>query len=185
MPEWAWIVIIVAAVVVLALIVWAAWTRRRTTMLRDRFGPEYERVVEERGDRREAERELIARREHRERLDIRPLPQDLRRQYAERWEATQAKFVDSPALAVTEADVLVQSVMRDRGYPIDDADERMADLSVDHPDVIDHFRSASGVATAARQGKATTEDLRQAMVQYRELFARLLGEDESAIRRTA
>jgi hypothetical protein len=178
MPVWAWILIAVVVVAAITLALWVAATRRRSASLRERFGPEYDRVVEDRGDRRHAERELIARREHRESLDVRPLSPEARRSYAERWEVTQAKFVDSPALAVAEADVLVQSVMRDRGYPIDDADQRMADVSVDHPDVMDDFRSASGIAEQSRRGRASTEDLRRAMVHYRALFDRLLADDE-------
>ena len=185
MPLWAWIVIAIAIVVVLALVGWAAARRRRTATLRDRFGNEYDRVVQERGDRRAAEQELAARRAHRESLDIHPLTSSAQREYADRWKTTQATFVDSPSLAVTEADVLVQSVMRDRGYPISDAKERMADVSVDHPEVMDHFRSAGRIAGRARDGQATTEDLRQAMVHYRELFARLLTDDESPARRSA
>jgi hypothetical protein len=186
MPTWAWILIAVAVLAVIAIVAWAAWSRHRTTRLRDSFGPEYDHTVDERGDRREAERDLMERRRHRESLDVRPLEPEARRRYEERWQGTQATFVDSPALAISEADVLVQSVMRDRGYPIDDADRRMADVSVDHPDVMDRFRSASAVATASRQAGASTEDLRRAMVDYRELFGRLLADDgEAGTRRTA
>jgi hypothetical protein len=117
------------------------------------------------------------RREHRASLDVRPLAPETRRTYVERWESTQARFVDAPSLAVTEADVLVRSVMRDRGYPVEDPAQRMADVSVDHPDVMDRFRAATAIAAAARDDRASTEDLRQAMVDYRELFGRLLADE--------
>ena len=186
MPEWAWILIVVAAIAIAAAIGWFLWSRSRTSALRQRFGPEYDHVLEQRGDRGDAERELIARREDRESLRIRPLTADARRDYAERWERTQATFVDSPALAVTEADVLVQMVMRDRGYPMDDRDRQMADVSVDHPEVMDRFRSAGRVAGMAREGRASTEDLREAMLHYRELFERLLApEEDKPTRRSA
>lgn len=186
MPEWAWIVIVLVVIAVLAAVAWVVWSRQRTRDLRQRFGPEYDHVVEERGDRSAAERELLERREHRESLRIRPLSGEARRDYAERWERTQATFVDSPALAVTEADVLVQQVLRDRGYPMDDPDQQMADVSVDHPDVMDRARSAGRIAGMAREGRASTEDLRQAMVHYRELFERLLApDDEDRSRQTA
>ncbi|HEX6331999.1 MAG TPA: hypothetical protein VF129_12045 [Actinomycetota bacterium] len=186
MPEWAWILIVVAIVGLVAAVAWFLWSRQRTQDLRRRFGPEYDRTVRERGDRSGAEHELIERREHRESLDIRSLSAGARRRYAERWEQTQATFVDSPALAVTEADVLVQQVLRDRGYPMDDPDLQMADVSVDHPDVMDRVRAAGRIAGEAREGRASTEDLRRAMVHYRELFQRLLAtEDQERRRRTA
>jgi hypothetical protein len=177
MPEWAWFVIVLVVIAVIALAAWAAMRKRRTQELQRQFGSEYDRVVGERGDRADAEEELVGRRERRESLDIRPLEPETRRRYAERWEATQAKFVDSPQLAITEADVLVQSVMRDRGYPVEDTDDRMAVVSVDHPEVMGHFRLATRVAVAARQERASTEDLRQAMVHYRSLFETLLGDE--------
>lgn len=178
MPGWAWIVIVLVVIAVLALAAWATIRKRRTRELQRQFGAEYDRVVGERGDRREAEAELAGRRERRESLDIRPLAPDARRRYADRWESTQAKFVDSPQLAVTEADVLVQSVMRDRGYPVEETGQRMELVSVDHPDVMDHFRAANRVAVAARQQRASTEDLREAMVHYRILFETLLRDEE-------
>jgi hypothetical protein len=186
MPAWAWALIVVGIVAIAALVAWAWWKAQRTRELRRRFGPEYDRLREERG-RRDAEQELLERRRHRESLEIRPLSPAARRDYAMRWETTQASFVDSPALAVTEADVLVQSVMRDRGYPVADTEQGVADLSVDHPDVMDRFRSANRIALQARERRATTEDLRQAMVHYRALFGRLLADEEprSGLERSA
>lgn len=176
MPTWAWIVIIVAVVlVVLALIGAAAARKRRTSQLREGFGPEYDRTVDRSGGRREAERELQERRERREELDIRELTPAARERYLESWRAVQVRFVDDPGSSVRDADRLVQDVMRDRGYPTDDFEQRAADVSVDHPHVVEHYRAAHGVWAANERGEATTEDLRQSVVHYRALFDELLG----------
>jgi hypothetical protein len=163
------IVIVVALLAVAGLLV---WRQRRSTQLRDGFGPEYDRVVAEHGDQRAAEAELRARRERRRRYDIKPLGAAARDRYAERWRATQAKFVDQPAAALTDADELLSAVMRDRGYPVDDFEQQAADVSVDHPDVVDHYRRAHAIH---RRRRASTEDLRQALVHYRALFDELLA----------
>lgn len=186
MDWWGWVIVIVVILAGLALVGWGAMQKRRSDALHERFGPEYERTVRERGGRRDAEAELTRREERRSTLDIKPLSEDARRDYAKRWERSQATFVDSPYMAIAEADVLVQSVMRDRGYPVLDSDQRMADVSVDHPDVMDHFRAATRIAASAREQTASTEELRQAMVHYRELFRRLLGEErDTPARRSA
>ena len=174
MPTWAWIVIVAAAVIVVAAIAWSAYNTRRRKSLQDRFGSEYDRTVADAPSRREAESELAERQKRREELEIRPLDQDVRDRYASEWHNTQAKFVDDPEAAVGEADRLIQQVMRDRGYPVDDFDQRAADLSVDHPEVISNYRAAHGISTANERGKASTEDLRTAMVHYRALFTELL-----------
>ncbi len=180
MPIWAWILIAVGAVVLVALVVGAALTRRRTSSLQQRFGPEYDRTVERRGGRRPAEAELTSRVERRERLQIRHLSPAAREQHLESWRQVQADFVDHPAGAVKRADQLVTSVMSERGYPMDDFERRADDISVDYPQVVERYRSAHGIADKNEEGEATTEDLRQAMKHYRALFEELLepAEDE-------
>jgi hypothetical protein len=177
MPAWLWVVIAVVVIAAIALAVWAAMRRRRTENLRRQFGPEYDRTVDETGGPRDAESELERRRRRREDLDIRPLAPDARRRYAEEWRILQARFVDDPAGAVAQADTLVTEVMRERGYPMDDFDQRAADVSVDHPEVVGDYRSAHDISTRSANGQADTEDLRQAMVHHRALFEQLLEED--------
>ncbi len=185
MPVWGWVLIAIGALVVIAAIALAVWTRRRTAHLQDRFGPEYERVVEERGKRWDAEGELRKRERRREELEIQPLSAVSRRRYLGAWEETQARFVDSPPAALIEADRLVTQVMRERGYPMDDFDQRAADISVDHPDLVERFRFAHDVSEATTRGERNTEDMRRAMVHYRALFDELLGESENGRRRRA
>jgi hypothetical protein len=173
MPTWAWILIAVG-VVVAAVLVFVALALQRTKRLRERFGPEYNRTVEQRGGRREGEAELASRVERRERLEIRPLAPESRERYVESWREVQAGFVDDPAAAVGDADRLVAKVMSERGYPMDDFEQRADDISVDHPQVVERYRSAHGIAAKNEEGKATTEDLRQALQHYRALFEELL-----------
>ena len=180
MPAWGWVIVVVMALAAVAFLALRVSRSRRTEGLRDRFGSEYDHVVDETGDRREAETELAARVERREALDIRSLTPEERQSYAEAWERAQATFVDSPQAAIVEADALVRSVMQARGYPVAETEQRMADLSVDHPDVMDHFRLGTAIAGEARDGRATTERLRQAMIHFRSLFGRLLAEDDPA-----
>lgn len=174
MPGWGWILIVVAAVVLIAIIAWVAARSRRSKQLQEGFGPEYERTVERSGDRRAAESELEARRERREELDIRALQPAARERYVSAWHQTQARFVDAPADALTEADSLLTSVMAERGYPMEDFDQRSADVSVDHPTVVENYRAAHAISTASGRGQASTEDMRQAMVHYRALFEELV-----------
>ena len=143
--------------------------------------------MESRGGRREAEAELGSRVERRERLEIRPLSPEARERYMESWRHVQANFVDDPGGAVTSADQLVGSVMRERGYPMDDFERRAEDISVDHPQVVERYRSAHGIARKNAAGQATTEDLRQAIQHYRALFDDLLepAEDQALGRETA
>jgi hypothetical protein len=169
-------VIALLALVVLVLVgvwVWIA-SRRRSERLQRRFGPEYDRTVETSGSRRSAESELVAREKRRGRLDIRPLEPEKRDDFARQWRDTQTRFVDEPGPAVEEADRLVAEVMRARGYPVEDFEQREADVSVDHATVVDNYRAAHGISLANRHGEANTEDLRQAMVHYRSLFEELL-----------
>lgn len=178
MPEWLWILIVVAALVVIGLIAWAVLARRRSEHLRERFGPEYDRTVSEQGGRRDAETELQRREEKRERLDIVPLSSESRERYLGSWREVQTGFVDEPTRALTEADRLVTDVMRERGYPMDEFDQRVADISVDHPQVVEHYREAHAIQLASENDETSTEDLRQAVVHYRALFEELLDERE-------
>jgi hypothetical protein len=177
MSAWLWVIIAVVVIAAAALAAWAAMRKRRTGILRQQFGPEYDRTVDETGDLREAESELERRRRRRADLDIQPIAPDARRRYADEWRAVQARFVDDPAAAVGEADTLVTNVMRDRGYPMDEFEQRAADVSVDHPQVVGDYRSAHDISTRVENGQAETEDLRQAMVHYRALFDTLLEAD--------
>lgn len=174
MPAWLVVLIVVVALAVLGVVVWLALSTRRTQKLQERFGPEYDRTAEDSGSKRKAEAELAAREERREHLNIRPLPDEARRRYADLWQTVQTQFVDSPAMAVSSADGLVGSVMADRGYPMDDFEQRAADVSVDHPTVVENYRSAHAISARAAAGDVTTEDLRQAMQHYRALFDELL-----------
>jgi hypothetical protein len=176
MPTWAWIVIIVvAALIVLAIVAAMAARRRRTSQLQEGFGPEYDRTVDNAGGRRQAERELQERRERRDALDIRELSPAARERHLESWKALQTRFVDDPGSSVRDADRLVRDVMRERGYPMDNFEQRASDVSVDHPHVVENYRAAHRVWAANERGEATTEDLRQSVVHYRALFDELLG----------
>jgi hypothetical protein len=170
------LVAILVVLVLLALLAFFAGRQRRSRKLQDTFGPEYERTVAETGDRKAAEAELVDRAERRAGFDIVPLEPEARTRYVEAWRHTQAQFVDEPAEATREADRLITSVMRDRGYPVDDFDQRAADLSVDHPQVVDDYRAAHAIAVRNDRSEASTEDLRQALVHYRSLFEELLEE---------
>jgi hypothetical protein len=171
------IVIIVAILVVVAIAGVVYDTRRRR--LRQRFGPEYDRLVEEKGSRTKAEAELANRQRRVAGLDIRPLDPAARARYAENWAAVQEHFVDSPQDAVLAAQRLVMTVMKERGYPTEGGDQVLADLSVDHANVLDHYRAAYNISQRAADNAASTEDLRQAMIHYRALFQDLLGETQA------
>ncbi len=180
MPGWGWAIVIVAVVVVAAVVLWQALAARRTRSLREGFGPEYDRTATAVGDKRKAEAELAARRERREQFEIRPLPAEARQRCARQWELVQTQFVDSPPAAIAAADGLVNAVMAERGYPVDDFDQRAADVSVDHPVVVENYRKAHDISSRSARGEATTEDLRQAMQNYRSLFDELLGDGADA-----
>jgi len=165
-----WLLVIVIVVLLVAVGV-LAYRQRRSAQLRTGFGPEYDRTVREHGDQRKAEAELRERRERRRGYNVRPLDPEAQARYAERWQQTQARFVDQPASALSEADALVTEVMRERGYPVDDFERRAGDVSVDHPEVVEHYREAHAIQG---NSSASTEDLRQGLVHYRALFAELL-----------
>jgi hypothetical protein len=169
--------VLVAVVVVLLVIIGILIARQqRSRGLKADFGPEYNRVVTERGDQRSAERELTNRRKRVSEFEIRALAPADRERYVERWGVAQRRFVDEPEAAVGEAHLLVQQVMHDRGYPVDDDfEQRAADVSVEHPDVVENYRAANSISLRAQQGQANTEQLRQAMVHFRALFDDLLA----------
>ncbi|MGH7587380.1 MAG: hypothetical protein ACRELU_02195 [Gemmatimonadota bacterium] len=167
------IAIVVLIAVVVAVFVWFMLGRRRSARLRKDFGTEYEHVVIERGDARVAEKELRARQERVEDYDLHPIPDRERKGFIERWQQVQNRFVDAPAAAVADAQVLCNEAMEARGYPIGDFERQVADVSVESPGVVSHYRRAREIA-AARSGEASTEDLRGAMKHYRELFDSLL-----------
>ena len=180
MPAWSWIVIAAAVVIVVAMAVIVARSvnrRKRSERLKNHFGPEYERAVGEAGDQRAGEKELVARERKRQKLDIVALAPEAHAKYAEHWRTVQTAFVDNPSKAVGDADRLVTQVMRDRGYPVDDFDQRAADISVDHPDVGEHYRAAHTLHMAQEQGDIGTEAQREAFVHYRALFEKLLATD--------
>ncbi|CAN5177490.1 hypothetical protein BH18ACT12_BH18ACT12_05500 [soil metagenome] len=174
MDTWVWIVIVVVAAVVLLGVVWGATRTRRTRALQDRYGREYDRTVDQAGDRREAERELREREKRHEQLELRALAPEARDRYVEEWQATQGRFVDDPKGSVKDADTLVQQVMKERGYPVDDFEQRAADISVEHPQVVEKYRTAHGIAQASERGQASTEDMRHSVRHYRALFVELL-----------
>lgn len=177
MPSWIWVLIAVAVVVAIAVVCWQAISRRRTERLRQQFGPEYQRTLRDADSRRDAEAELQSREERRQQLSIRALSPAARQRYLESWRNVQAQFVDDPRGAVATADTLIQSVMAERGYPVEDFDQRAADVSVDHPEVVANYREGHRLAQASADGGDSTEDLRQAMRHYRALFEELLDGD--------
>jgi len=148
--------------------------------LRQRFGPEYERAVEISGGPRQAELALRARAHQRDKLDIRPLSSGQRDRYEQDWRQVQAEFVDVPFESLGQADTLVTDVMVERGYPMQDFDGQADLISVDHPEVVGHYRRAHGIFVASQSRPLSTEDLRQAFVSYRSLFEELVGERSSA-----
>ncbi|MGH9236976.1 MAG: hypothetical protein ACRD3G_02965 [Vicinamibacterales bacterium] len=165
---------VLVALVLIGAVVWITMNRLRSQKLRQRFGPEYDRTIREEGNIRRAEAALTARARRVAKLDIRPLnPADADR-FDSAWRGVQARFVDDPRGAVTEADRLVGELMAARGYPVGEFEQRVADISVDHPAVVVNYRAAREIALLHSAGKANTEDLRQAMVHYRALFRDLL-----------
>ncbi|HTM50704.1 MAG TPA: hypothetical protein VL285_18545 [Bryobacteraceae bacterium] len=170
------IIILVVAILAIAGAAFWYYRKQRTGRLRGRFGPEYEHAVREYGDPRKAESELERRLDRSKRFHIHELPPEDRENYAEAWRQAQARFVDEPREAVLQAHRLVNQVMKARGYPVSDEFEvNAADLSADHPVVVQHYRAACGIMARHDRGRANTEDLREAMTNYRSLFEELLG----------
>jgi hypothetical protein len=170
------IVIVVLLLVALAVGLRVARRKKQTAELRGQFGPEYDATVGSRGDRDAAERELAERRDRRSQLQLRELEPARRQELTTEWQQVQARFVDEPVLASSEAHVLVRRVLSERGYPTQDLDSQTDLVSVDHPEVVGDYREAVRRTRAGEKGEATTEDLREAMVHYRALFSRLLGD---------
>jgi hypothetical protein len=172
------IVVIIAVVVLLAAAaLFYLYQRRRSGELRQRFGPEYEHTIDESGDRRTAERDLRERERRVSKLEIRPLTSEAAEHYRTEWSHVQQSFVDEPGAAVADADQLVLRMMREEGYPVDEFDQRVNDISVDHPEVAAHYRDAHRVAVAQTRGEADTEELRQAVTAYRYLVEALLADN--------
>jgi hypothetical protein len=169
------VTLLVILIVVVLLLIGAAVVFSRRRALRQRFGPEYDRVVSSTDDRRAAERELRERERRHAELELRPLDPASREQYSSSWEEIQVQFVDAPDQAVGKADDLVTRLIAERGYPTGDYDDQLAHLSVEHARTLDHYRKAHEINERNTRGEATTEQLRQALVHYRALFADLLG----------
>jgi hypothetical protein len=177
MPVWVWIAIaavVVVAVPALIVAVGIFNSRRKTQRLKEHYGREYERLLSETGSEKAANRELTSRERKRNKLDVVPLTPEAHSDLTARWQKVQAQFVDNPASAVGVADRLVTEVMRQRGYPVDDFDRQAADISVDHPEIVDNYRAAHGISEAQRDD-VSTEQQRKAFVHYRALFEKLLA----------
>jgi hypothetical protein len=170
------IVLAVVVIVIVAVLAWLYVRKRRSTTveLRQKFGPEYDRAVLKHGSERKAEAKLADREKRVEKLNIRDLDPMEHEGFSKQWESVQSRFVDSPRGAVTEADDLVSSLMKTRGYPVSDFDQRAADISVDHPRVVENNRSVHEIALRVGKDQASTEDLRTAMIHYRSLFEELV-----------
>ncbi|HEY2502471.1 MAG TPA: hypothetical protein VGI68_13910 [Mycobacterium sp.] len=177
MPVWEWILIAACvAIAVAAVLVAASFVtrRKRTERLKQHYGREYDRLVAETGHEKAAEKELTARERKRDSLDIVSLTPSALSDFTTRWHEVQTGFVDNPATAVGVADRLVTEVMRERGYPVDDFDQRAADISVDHPQIVENYRAAHGIHLSQQHGDVSTEQQREAFVHYRALFEKLL-----------
>jgi predicted nucleic acid-binding protein len=178
------IIIIIVAVIAAGIIGYVLYARnqkKHTGELKGRFGPEYDRAVDDSGGRKQAEQDLTARQKRVEKLNIQPLGETQRQDYVERWGTIQVRFVDDPTTSVRDADGLVASVMKARGYPMATWDQRASDVSVDHPEVVANYRAGHETSQAMEAGKATTEQLRQAMVHYRTLFEDLLAPEPEPV----
>jgi len=178
------IAIAVVAVILVAAIAWLAWSAYQTRRLKNRFGPEYDAVVRRTGSKAKAEKELRQREKRVQHLEIVPLPPAEAARFATSWKRLQGSFVDDPKGVLIEADRLVREVLTKRGYPVADFELRAADISVDHPVVVNNYRAAQRIVSLDQRGEASTEDLRKAVVHFRALFDELLGpakaRDESA-----
>jgi hypothetical protein len=170
------IALVVGAILIIAVFAWLYVRKRRSTTaeLRQKFGPEYDRAVQQHGSERKAETKLTDREKRVEKLTLRDLDPAEQERFSKQWQEVQSRFVDSPKGAVAEADDLVSSLMTARGYPVSEFDQRAADISVDHPRVVANYRSAHEIALRVGKDVATTEDLRTAMIHYRSLFEELM-----------
>lgn len=182
MTTQALVVVVIVAIVVLLLVLWYTQKRRREH-LRARFGPEYDRAIRETGNVGKAESMLSNRERRVEKLSIRSLSPEESGRFSGNWRVIQARFVDDPRGAVTDADALIREVMAARGYPMSNWEQRVADISVDHPRVVENYRTGHDIAVRHERGQASTEDLRRAMIAYRELFAELVEPPRDTLRR--
>src|ERR1022692_221456 len=184
-PKLIALAVVVVLVIVAAVALYMRNRRNTTTGLKNRFGPEYDRAVKQHGSERKAEAKLADRETRVDMLKIRDLDVTERERYLAQWQAVQSRFVDYPKGAVTEADELVCSLMQTRGYPVTDFDQRAADISVDHPRVVENYRLAHDIALRLGRGEASTEDMRTAMIHYRSLFDELVQVQTSSDKKVA
>jgi hypothetical protein len=184
-PKLIALAVVVVLVIVVAVVLYMRRRRNTTAGLKNRFGPEYDRAVKQNGSERKAEAKLADRETRVDKLKIRDLDVTERERYLAQWQAVQSRFVDYPKGAVTEADELVSSLMQTRGYPVADFDQRAADISVDHPRVVENYRSAHNIALRLGKGEASTEELRTAMIHYRSLFDELVQVQTTGDKRVA
>lgn len=171
----AFVTVLILAVALAAIALLLFRQQRGARGLRSQFGPEYDHAIARTGSRKEAKRELLRRKERVQSFRLHPLAPHQRERFANEWRLLQEQFVDDPIRALTGANTLVRDVMSERGYPATDFEQRAADLSVEHGQLVDDFRSAHAIVLAAQRGEASTEDMRQALVHYRSIFAELLG----------
>jgi hypothetical protein len=171
------ILVAIVFLVVGGLLAMAVMRFQRTRRLRERFGPEYDRLVNEAGDKRKAESELEARLAHVDALQIRPLSAEEVNRFSLDWQATQAEFVDEPLASVQKADRLIREVMKAKGYPVEDFEQRAADISVDYPDLVTDYRGLHLIAVKEANDEVSTEEMRQAMVHGRALFENLVSKE--------
>jgi len=160
--------------VAIGVATWAYLQKRRSGELRQHFGPEYDRTVQQYGERGTGEKALEEREKRIESLSVHPLSGVERVRFSDEWRSIQARFVDDPAGAADQADGIIGAVMEERGYPVTDFEQRAADVSVEHPDVVTNYRAAHAIALRAKNGEATTDELRAALIHYRALFHELL-----------
>ena len=184
-PKLIALAVVVVLIIVVGVALYMRKRKKTTAELRDRFGPEYDRAVKQHGSERKAQAKLTDRETRVEMLKIRDLDPTERERYLAQWQAVQSRFVDYPKGAVTEADELVCSLMQTRGYPVTDFDQRAADISVDHPRVVENYRSAHAIALQLGKGEVSTEDLRTAMIHYRSLFDELAQVQKPADKKVA
>ncbi len=170
------VIVIIVVLLIIAAAVWAVMQRRRRSeQLKEQFGPEYDRTVQDVGSESKAQSLLDERRKRVDQLDTRPLTNEERRRFTDAWQNVQARFVDDPPGAIADADRLIADVMRTEGYPAGIFEQRADVISVENPDVVDNYRAAHDIAESSQQGNATTEDLRAAMLKYRSIFEQLVS----------
>ena len=174
------ILAVIVAFIIGGLLGTVVTRQRRTKRLQEKFGSEYERTLNERGDRRQAEQELEARLDHVKTLDIRPLSDEQSERYTNEWRASQAEFVDEPLLALQKADRIIREVMKAKGYPVEDFEQRIADISVEYPELVTDYRGLHLIAVKEDDEQVSTEEMRQAMVHGRALFENLVSRESQA-----